>query len=426
MNLLKLALLLLGSIVSAASFALAPPLKQIDAFKIITIEGEDIPQILGLPLEQLSLAAMIDGTLEPIPFQIDQYNIGGAIYFEGWHVPLAGDPALMDSTDKVLFLFKDAGARIKSNVPHDGTIAAEILTRDSEGYERFVYVVRNSRLRSDEQYVRYSADEGLVETDFYSIRYNKKNHLVWDDFSYVNYVGERPLDSLKLILRGGVLTSLAEVELDSDELIALPKGEMIGPIRTTTQLDFNVIFMQVPILNLSVQIHHAPKSLMYDVRGVIPEIRRSFVINPTITMSVDANRLLGASIRTSGSPQLEGVVDGKIDSTEEQVIQAGLNPHNNWIWVSTKRNLDFLSYVDYIGGFESKMSLLLEDDLDRVRPNEIFPGQLPNTGYVIEEFPKKGFIGVVVSLLVSDGFNGDPQDFAVAARSLPDIEIRSL
>lgn len=286
--------------------------------------------------------------------------------------------------------------------------------------------MRNSRLRSDEQYVRYSADEGLVETDFYSIRYNKKNHLVWDDFSYVNYVGERPLDSLKLILRGGVLTSLAEVELDSDELIALPKGEMIGPIRTTTQLDFNVIFMQVPILNLSVQIHHAPKSLMYDVRGVIPEIRRSFVINPTITMSVDANRLLGASIRTSGNPELEGVVDGKIDSTEEQVIQAGLNPHNNWIWVSTKRNLDFLSYVDYIGGFESKMSLLLEDDLDRVRPNEIFPGQLPNTGYVIEEFPKKGFIGVVVSLLVSDGFEGDPQNFAVTARSLPDIEIRSL
>ena len=28
-----------------------------------------------------------------------------------------------------------------------------------------MYVMRNSRLRSDEQYVRYSAEEGLVETD---------------------------------------------------------------------------------------------------------------------------------------------------------------------------------------------------------------------------------------------------------------------
>ncbi|RLU00058.1 MAG: hypothetical protein D9N11_13125 [Ketobacter sp.] len=406
--------------------ALTPPLEQIDAFKIITVEGEDIPSVLELPLEQISLAAMIDGLLEPIPFQIDQYNVGGAVYFDDWDVPLSGDPELMDATDKILFLFKDAGERYRGNTLHDGSIVAEILTRDTQGYERYVYVMRNSRLRSDEQYVRYSAEEGLVETDFYSIRYRKDNHLVWDDFSYVNYLGERPLDSLNLKLRGGVLTSLAEVELDNEQLIAVPRGEKIGPIRTTTQLDFSVYFLAVRILNLSVQIHHGPKSLMYDVRGVIPELRRSLVVEPTITMSIDANRLLGATVRTSAAPQLEGVVDGKIDGREQRVIDAGLDPHNNWIWVSTKRNLDFLSFVDYLGGFDSKMSLLFEDDLERTRPNELFPGQLPNTGYVIEEFPKRGFIGVVVSLLMSDGYDGDPDEFAVRARTLPDIEIHNL
>ena len=419
-------ILLIMSFHVVSGLALTPPLQHIDAFKIITIEGEDLPTTLQLPLEQLSLAAMIDGLLEPIPFQIDQYNVGGAVYFEGWDVAMAGDPAQMDATDKLLFLFKDAGERYDGNAPHDGSILAEILTRDEQGYERYVYVMKNSRLRSDEQYVRYSAEAGLVETDFYSIRYHQDNHLVWDDFSYVNYLGERPLDSLNLKLRGGVLTSLAEVELDNEQLIAVPRGEKIGPIRTTTQLDFSVYFLAIRILNLSVQIHHGPKSLMYDVRGVIPELRRSLVVEPTITMSLDANRLLGATIRTSAAPQLEGIVDGNMDNTEQAIIDAGLDPHNNWIWVSTKRNLDFLSFVDYLGGFDSKMSLLLEDDLERQRPNELFPGQLPNTGYIIEEFPKKGFIGVVVSLLMSDGYEGDPNEFALRARTLPDIEVRSL
>ncbi|HCB39440.1 MAG TPA: hypothetical protein DEP79_07100 [Gammaproteobacteria bacterium] len=411
-------------LLATTGYALTPPLHPIDAFKIITIEGEDAPGLVGMPLEQLSLAAMIDGVLEPIPYQIDQYNIGGAVYFEGWHVPLAGSAQQMDETDKLLFLFKDAGERYRGRLPHDGSILAEIRMRDEQGYLRYVYVMKNSRLRSDEQYVRYSAAEGVVETDFYSIRYNKNNHLVWDDFSYVNYLGERPLDSLNLQLRGGILTSLAEVELGKDQLVAVPKGELIGPIRTTTQLDFSVYFMALPVLNLSVQIHHGPKSLMYDVRGVIPELRRSLVADPTITMSIDANRLLGASIMTSAAPGRVGTVDGTIDEQEQSVIDAGLDPHDNWIWVSTKRNLDFLSYVDYLGGFDSSMSLLLEDSFELQRPNEQFPGQLPNTGYIIEEFPKQGFIGVVVSLLMSDGFAGAPEDFAQQARSLPDIEVR--
>jgi len=426
MHLIKLMIGVVAVLLTSSVSAMTPPLKPMDAFKIISIEGEDIPVVLGLPLEQLSLAAVFDGEMEPIPFQIDQYNVGGAVYFEGWDVPLAGSPDLMDETDKFLFVFKDAGSRYQTDMVYDGEVVAEIMLRGEDGFPRYVYVVRNSRLRSDEQYVRYSAEEGLVETDFYSIRYNPKNHLVWDDFSYVSYLGERPLDSLELKLRGGLLTSLAEVELDRDQLVAVPKGELIGPIRTTTQLDFTVYFMAVPVLDMSVQIHHTPQSLMYDVRGVIPEFRRALVANPRISMSIDANRLMGATVQTSAAPGLEGVVDGKIDEQEEAIIKAGLDPHNNWIWVSTKRNVDFLSYVDYVGGFDSGMSLIYEDNLTLQRPHELFPGQLPNTGYLVEDFPKKGFIGVVVTLMMSSGFEGDPNVFAVQARSLPDIEVRPM
>ncbi|MEE2732352.1 MAG: hypothetical protein VYA55_16145 [Pseudomonadota bacterium] len=403
-----------------------PPLQPIDAFKVIAMEGEDIPWVLGWKLEELSLAAMVDGVMEPIPFQIDQYNTGGAIYFEGWHIPMAGKPDLMDPTDKLLFLFKDAGARRPHRTPFDGEMVAEIVTRDRDGVERFVYLVRNSRLRSDEQYVRYSAEVGLVETDFYSLRYNKDNHLKWDDFSYVNYVGERPLDSLKLRLNTGIITSVTNTELNNDQIVALPTSEIIGPIRTTTQLEVDLYLFSVPIMQMSMQIHHYPKSISFDVRGVIPELRRRLMVNPTLTMSVDANRLLGAATYTSNWPDHPGIVDGVVDENEKQMINAGLDPADNWIWVTSKRYLDILAFVDYLGDFNEPMSLLYEDDLVRDDPPEVFPGQMPNVGYGIEAFPMNGFMGLVISMFISDGFEGDPKEFAPYIRTLPDLEVRAM
>lgn len=422
----KIILMLLSFLFSSPLWAMLPPLPTTEAFKVVTIEGEDLPSVVGLPLEQLSLAAMVDGVMEPVPFQIDQYNEGGAIYFEGWEVPMAGTAERFDPTDKLLFIFKDAGERRPDNAIYDGEVRAEILLKDAEGTERFVYLVQNSRLRSEEQYVRYSAELGLVETDFYSLTYDPENHFLWTDFRYINYVGDRPLDALKLLVNGGIITSLAEVELDADNLIAKPKGELIGPIRTTAQLSFDIYFMGLPILEFGIQIHHYPKSLTYDVRGTIPEFRRMMVRNPVISMSLDANKLMGATIHTSAAPELQGIVDGTIDPTEKKIIKAGLDPHDNWIWVSSKRNLDFISFVDYLGDFNSSMKLLLEDDLHTISDRELFPGHSPNTGYIIEEFPKSGFVGIVVSLYMNDGFEGDPREFAPNVRTLPDIEVRAM
>lgn len=426
MNTVKYCLPLLSILISIQCYAQLPPLRQIDAFKVITLEGEDIPWILGWKLDELSLAAMVDGVMEPIPFQIDQYNTGGAIYFEGWHIPMNGDSQLMDATDKLLFLFKDAGVRRDASAPYDGEMVAEIVTHDRDGIQRFVYLVHNSRLRSDEQYVRYSAEIGLVETDFYSLRYNKDNHLKWDEFSYVNYVGERPLDSLKLRLHTGIVTSVTSTELNNDQIVALPTSEIIGPIRTTTQLELNLYLFGVSIMQMSMQIHHYPKSIMFDVRGVIPELRRRLMVDPTMAMSVDANRLLGAATYTSAWPDHPGIVDGVVDENESNMIKAGLTAEDSWIWVTSKRNLDILAVMDYLGDFNEPLSLVYEDDFDKEDPPEVFPGQMPNVGYSIDKFPMNGFIGLVVSMFMSDRFEGEPKQFAPYVRTLPDLEVRPM
>ncbi|PCJ44492.1 MAG: hypothetical protein COA99_06840, partial [Moraxellaceae bacterium] len=90
-------------------------LDAINAFKTIVIEGSDIPKVLNQPLEKFSLAAVIDGEMEPIPFQIDEYNIGGALYFKDWDVPISGEINIFDPNDKLLFIYKDTGTRRKPN-----------------------------------------------------------------------------------------------------------------------------------------------------------------------------------------------------------------------------------------------------------------------------------------------------------------------
>lgn len=423
----RLLILLLGFLITANSMATTlplPPLERQEAFKVITIEGEDVPVALGSELKDLSLAAIVDNVMEPVPFQIDQYNEGGGIYFEGWDIPLAGNIKSFDAADKLLFLYKDAGPRRTARDVYDGEVLAEIMLENAAGVARFVYLVKGSRLRSDEQYVRYSSELGFVETDFYQMRYNPGNHLKWDDFQATNFVGERPLDSMKLRLNMGVVTSLVPLELNNDDLVAIPKGEHIGPIRTTTQLDLTMYYLEVPIMHLSMQVHHYPKSVMYDVRGVIPEFRRMLMDKPYLNMSLDANRLLGSTVRMANGPKEPGIVDGSISAIEEQMRKTSFTPDNNWFWVSTLRNLDVVAFLNYLGDFNEPVSPYIQDDLDKEDPPEVFLGQLPNLGYTIHSFPKQGFMGLVVSIYFDEGMSGEPEVFTKQLRTAPEIQVR--
>ncbi|HEX4937274.1 MAG TPA: hypothetical protein VFX11_01255 [Candidatus Kapabacteria bacterium] len=423
MHYFRIFCLLLWSWAGTALASSLPPLSENEAYKPILVEGEDLPMALGVPLEELSLAAIVDDVMEPVPFQIDQYSEGGAPWFDGWEIPLAGASGRLNPTDKLLFIYKDAGPRRVSDVPVDGTVLADITLTDSDGVERHVYLLRHSRLRSEEQYVRYSAELGQVETDFYSLRYQGNNHLRWDDLQFAGFVGERPLDSMKLKVSGGVMLPQLRMDLTNDNMVATPAGAIIGPIRTTTQADFNVHFMGVHVVRFSLQIHHYPKSVIYDVRGVMPGMLRQFAAEPTVSMEVDANSMLGAQVRTATGPQQPATVDGKMGELESAMLQAGMNREQNWVWVSSKRNLDILAFLDYAGDFNEPFSLLLQDDLHMQEDGEMFPGRLPSVGYRIDHLPEGGSIGILASIYFSADFGGEPGQVAQQLRTQPEMRV---
>lgn len=401
------------------------PLNSIDEYKPILVDGTDIPAALGKHIDTLSLQAVIDDQLEPIPYQIDEYNTGGAVYIEGWKAPLEGKKNIVDGNDKLLFLYKDAGPRRTAEQRSDGKIIAEIELADTNKQTRYVYLVEGSRLQSDTQYVRYSTDVGKVETDFYQLVYNKENQLNWDEFAYTTFTGEKPFDTMKIRIQGGLLTDLATVKLDNNNIIAKIKGEHVGPIRTTSQLELTVWYLGIPAIDISYQVHHYPKSMLYDARVVIPEIRRMLATSPKLSMSLDANNLRGAELRTALGPQQSAIIDGAISALEQQYRKASATADQNWIWLTTKRNLDVLAFFDYVGDQREPISLVYNDSADTANPPERFRGEMPNIGYEIENFPDSGFFGVVVSVYLSEGFPGKPENFTQAVRELPAIRVMS-
>ena len=272
--------------------------------------------------------------------------------------------------------------------------------------------------------MRYSADEALVETDFYSITYNKDNHVIWDDFSIENYDGEEnPLDALKIRLDTGVIIDLAKIELNNGDLIATPKSERIGPIRTTTQMELVFWFLNLPYVTVSLQLHHAPNSLVYDIRAILPALRRKMLANPQIRLSLEGNNLFGAEIRTALGPTTPAYTDGKMDDIELKYLSDGISIKNNWIWWNTKRNLDFLAFFNFNSELTEPISFFYNDDDQVIDQPERFPGQLPNVGYKIHSLPKDGYFGFTVNIHLSNGYRGNPALFSKDIRQLPDISI---
>jgi len=317
---------------------------------------------------------------------------------------------------------------VPQGIHTDGSVLAEIRLRDSQGRHRYVYLLKDARLRSEEQYVRYSAEMGLVETDFYSLRYRAGNHLLWDDIQFPLFVGEQPLDSMKLNVNVGAAGPLVRMNLDNDNMVAKPEGAIMGPIRTTTQAEFVVDMLGVPLITLSLQIHHYPRAVIYDVRGVMPRLLRSVAYAPTVSMVLDFNDMLGAEILTAADPSAAIVVDGKVSDDEARLLQNPLQPRQNstWIRMTSKRNLDTLSFLDYVGAFDEPLSLVLQDDADARDASERFPGHLPSLGYRIDSLPQSGPMGMVVSIYFSESFAGDPQQVAQAMRTQPELRVRAL
>ncbi|MCG8313015.1 MAG: hypothetical protein MI976_07335 [Pseudomonadales bacterium] len=386
------------------------------------LTGTDIPPIMGMEIEELAVFAVYEGNLEPIPYQIDEYNEGGAVYFDNWDEAIEGTKNIVDGNDKLLILLGDSGPRKTPEMPVDGAIIAEVELETKSGELRYVYLVKGSRLRSDAQHVRYSIDESHVETDFYAMTFDKENQLIWKDFKYADYDGDSPIDGLKLNFESGLFSSANKLNFDNDRFVAKTIGENVGPIRTTAQLHLVFILLGMEFIDVSIQLHFYPNGLVYDVRFIMPEMRRAMLIDPKLAMSVDFNNLIGAE-GIADILEYPLLADGIMSDFEVHAEGLEFPADKTGLLLRTQRGFDILTFLDWVGDNPLKTTFYYKDNLNYQGNMDRFKGQVPDAGYRVSDFPDKGLVAFVASIYFGDNFKGKPQALSKFVRSSPTIRV---
>lgn len=143
----------------------------------VVVAGERLADVLGAPIERLRLFAARDGVLRPIPFQVDERTPEGGYAFDGGEERRSdSDDRQLDPNDELVFMARDAGARLAAGDPLPGESARVVLAlttpdRDQSGW---VYLLRF------QQAAPPPSDRDLVS-------------LTWDGPEVTGWAGERAL-----------------------------------------------------------------------------------------------------------------------------------------------------------------------------------------------------------------------------------------
>lgn len=401
-----------------------------DSEKILRLSTRDIPAASGLPIKSLRFASVRNGALEPVPFQIDEYNTAGLVYFPATGVPVSGTEGSFDADDKLFLIAGDISAE---TLPPGASLPAGYLgdvTVTMQGETRFLHVLSGEFPRSPQLYVRHDIANGTTETPFYSLEVDPKNELNWRYLMVRSWRGDREhslVDTLKMRISGGVFTPLTRLTLDNDNLRPKVVGTRAGAIRSIMQLETGVVVAGVTVMKMQVQVIRYPRYFEAFTHARIPQLYRMALSEPAVRVTVDGNNLRGAITRTARGGSLQAVVDGNMDSAERQLITRGLSSDEDWILFDSRSGFSMLTFLDVPRELRGiPLELVYEDDPKKSDKPERIKGQQPNLGYGIRGFPPGEDFRFGVTLAFDKELDGvDARGYVTRWRESPAYKFRA-
>lgn len=144
----------------------------------VIIRGGQMPSLAPAEISALLLAAMRDGELRAIPFQVDEVRAGNHVF--AWVSSLGQEKGLfikdvdsgkLDADDELVFMARDLGPRARSVKETGAEKAVELAVTDpASGKTAYAYLLLKSRLTpSRDDYVKMNLSGGRlhVETSRY-------------------------------------------------------------------------------------------------------------------------------------------------------------------------------------------------------------------------------------------------------------------
>ena len=398
---------------------------------VLTLSPAEIPQIAGRSLDQLSVMTWSGEGFVPVPFQIDEMDTVDMVWFAQSGFERHGEKDVYDGADQLLLMLRDAGEPAPAGQrPDSGEVLAELHLSTPEGSDRAFYVVSGNAERDPRYYVGHDPHTGVTRTDHYVLTTDPANELNWQYLGYSGYHGRADaslIDTLKMRMSGGVLFRFPRVTLDNNNLRPNMTGFSIGPIRSVMHLETRVVFAGLPMMKLHVQAHRYANHYEAHTFARIPPLYRSTLKQPQVSVSIDGNHLLGATVRTARGNNLIGRVDGHMDKDENELVQRGLSSDESWILFDSQRGFALLTELDVPPALHGiPLDLVYQDDRDAEVKPEQYPGQFPNLGYALNGWPEQDELRFAVRLLFDQHFGELAPAEYVALRTGRALRIRVL
>mgnify|MGYP005750431969 FL=1 len=389
---------------------------------VLTLTPAELPTLSGTSLERLSVMVWDGETFAPVPFQFDEMDNVDMVWFAESGFKRLGAAGVFDGADQLLVMLRDSGLPGATDADlHQGEILAEVRLTTPENSERAFYIVSGNSARNPRHYVSHDPHTGVTRTDQYVLTTDPDNELNWQYLGYTGYHGRADaslIDTLKMRMSGGVLFRFPRVTLDNNNLRPVMTGFRVGPIRSVMHLETRVVFAGLPMMKLHVQALRYANHYEAHTFARIPPLYRSTLKHPQVSVSIDGNRLLGASVQTARGGDLVGNVDGKMDDDERELVRKGLSSDESWILFDSRQGFALLTELDVPPALHGiPLDLVYQDDAEaEVRPEQ-YPGQLPNLGYALNGWPEQDELRFAVRLLFDQHFGAlAPSDY-VALRT---------
>jgi hypothetical protein len=358
--------------------------------QILQISADKVADLLGEPSSPYSFFAVQNGKLEPVPHQWMRFTQNGYPAFtsdpETEREPHDGQ---IRGEDRLLLRREDGGPPL-DEAPRMGNLVGELVV-DFPDETLVFYVMKNAYRQATKRYVKFNREQMVIKSTDYSLSMAPDNMLIWRDFHYRGYEhpsGERQsiLDSLKIRMGAGLFTRDNRITMTNRNLDPTIESIVRGPLAWAIHATTRVKVAGVTVLKINNYFLIMPTQTDIHSRFTLPGVARTVINNPSLSISLDGNKLLGGKLKTSWTGDLMAEVDGRISEEEEQMRGAPLEK-DNWVWFSSGRGFDVLARLAFRDGASVPAHLLYQDSLTRTNKPERFPGQLPNVGFTMNELP---------------------------------------
>ena len=374
------------------------------------IKGFELSAHNGIAVDELSLMAVREGKLIPIPFQIDEYDKTGLIWIEGENDnPPEGKPGIFDDFDELAFMFRDGGWERYNPEQHpleQGTLLEEIRLDSPRNQPRYIYLVRNNPERSRADYVQVDLEKGEISSTLMKLNYDP------EDFTQIESMAPRlgphanknVFDNIYVNISTGILNQKLRVDLDTRKNIkATPIAVKDGAVRASLLVKARIWYAYLPtFFSQKFQIDFYEQSVTIPSRFAIGSVKvlkffLLFLREPRIHFAIDFHNLDGARLsfdQVYGDGQY-GLVDGKM-SAFETTMNATRLP-GDWLHMDSNQGWEmfFSNHMPVVpnGLFDAflngvTMNMFYEDDTESTTDYERYPGATPRLGFQSEGLPR--------------------------------------